>query len=82
MSKKVTLIMPGAGEDREARDAPIEPGTTAADLLKAANLDPEQWLLQLRRGDGFISLSGGDVLWDRVQEGEKVFPAAKNMTVG
>ena len=82
MDKQVTLIIPGAGDEAEARDAPIKPGTTVADLLRAAGMDPARWQIQLKRGDGFRSLSGRDNLYAAVEDGEKVYAVPKDIVVG
>ncbi|MFQ5859207.1 MAG: hypothetical protein ACE5LU_26705 [Anaerolineae bacterium] len=82
MEKTITLIIPGAGDEAEARDAPIGPGTTAADILRAAGKDPQNWQLQLKRGDGFVSLSGQDDVHKQVENGEKVFAVPKDIVVG
>ena len=82
MEKKITLIIPGAGEEAEARDAPIQSGTTAADILRAAGKDPANWQLQLRRGEGFVSLGGQDDVYKQTQDREKVFAVPKDIVVG
>jgi len=82
MSKQVTLVVPGTGDEAEARDATIEPGTTAADLLQAAGLNPQNYQLQLRRGDNFVSLSDQDDVHNQVSDGEKVFAVARDIVVG
>jgi len=82
MDKTITLIIPGAGDEAEARDATIQPGMTAAQLLQAAGKDPSRWQLQLKRGEGFVSLASQDNLFDQVQKGEKVFAVPKDMVVG
>lgn len=83
MDKQVTVIFPATeGEAAEGRDAPIQPGTTAADLLRAAGRDPQNWQLQLKRGNGFVSLGGQDDLYRQVENGEKVFVVPKDIVVG
>lgn len=82
MEKTITLIIPGAGDAAEARDATIQPGMTAAQLLQAAGKDPTRWQLQLKRGEGFVSLAGQDDLYRQVENGEKVFAVPKDMVVG
>jgi hypothetical protein len=83
MDKQITLIFPAAeGEAAEGRDAPIRPGTAAADLLRAAGKDAQNWQLQLKRGNGFVSLSGQDDLYKQVENGEKVFVVPKDIVVG
>jgi hypothetical protein len=82
MAKNIMLVIPGAEGQAEGREAPIEPGTTAADLLRAANLDPDRWQLQLKRGDGFLSVSGHDDLHAQVNDGEKAYAVSREMVVG
>jgi hypothetical protein len=82
MDKQITLVIPGTGEEAEARDAQVAPGTTAADLLRAAGKNPQEWQLQVKRGDSFTSLSDRDDVSARANEGEKVFAVPKNMVVG
>jgi hypothetical protein len=82
MDKTITLIIPGAGDEAEARDAPIGPGTTAADILRAADKEPQNWQLQLQREAGFVSLSGQDDVYEQVKAGEKVFAVPKDIVVG
>lgn len=81
--KRITVVIPGAGEDVEARDATIKPGTTAAEVLRAAGKDAQSWQLQLRREGGeFVSLSGRDDVCAQVKDGEKVFAVPKDIVVG
>lgn len=82
MRKTVTLIVPGAGEEAEARDAALEPGNTAADLLRAAGKNPDDWQIQLRRGDAFTSVSSREDLFGKVEDHEKVFVVPNTMVVG
>ena len=82
MPKKITLVVPGAGDGSEARDAPIERGNTADDLIRAAGKDVGRWQIQLRRGEEYVSVSGRDELFSKVDEGEKVFLVPKDMVVG
>lgn len=82
MDKTINLIIPGAGDEAEARNATIQPGAKTADVLNAAGKDPGQWQLQLKRGDGFVSLGGQDDVYKQAQEGEKVFAVPSNMVVG
>lgn len=82
MDKPITLVIPGTGDEAEARDAQVSQGTTAADVLQAAGKNPQEWQLQLKRGDGFLSLSDRDDLYAKANEGEKVFAVPKTMVVG
>ncbi len=83
MDKNITVVIPGAGEDAEARDAAIKSGTTATEVLRAADKDAQSWQLQLRREGGeFVSLSGRDDVYAQVKDGEKVFAVPKDIVVG
>jgi hypothetical protein len=82
MEKQITVIIPATGDEAEARDAAIQPGTTAADVLRAADKNPQEWQLQLKRGEGFVSLSGRDDVHRQVQDGEKVYAVPKDIVVG
>ena len=82
MQKNVTLVIPGTGDDAEARDAQVTEGTTAADLLQAAGKNPQEWQLQVKRGEGFMSLSDRDDVYAQANDGEKLFAVPKNMVVG
>lgn len=81
-TKTVWLIVPGAGEEAEGRDATVQPGHTAADLLRAADKDPSDWMLQLQRDGEFLSMSGTDDVYAHVKDREKLHIVAKNMVVG
>ncbi|KKL77291.1 hypothetical protein LCGC14_2036330 [marine sediment metagenome] len=80
--KTIWLIIPGADEEAEGREAPIEPGTTAAQLLRAADMNPAHWQLRLEHGDEVIVLGAQDDVYSAVEEGEKVFAASTKMVVG
>jgi len=82
MEKQIPVIIPGAGEDAQARDASIGPGTTAADILRSANLDPERWKLELQREGGSVPLASGDDVYAQVKNTEKVFVRPADMVVG
>lgn len=82
MDKNITLVIPGTGDEATAHDAPIKPGATAGDLLRAAGKDPKDWQIQLRREEGFVSLKATDDLYGQVKDGEKVFAAPQNIVVG
>jgi hypothetical protein len=82
MSKQITLVIPGAGGDAEARDAQVSQGTTTGDLLLAAGKNPQEWQLQVKREGGFMSLGERDDVYAQTNDGEKVFAVPKNMVVG
>jgi hypothetical protein len=82
MEKTIWLVIPGTGDEHEAREATISPGTTAADLLREAGKDPQQWQLRLQREGGFVELSGQDDVYEKAKEGEKVYATFKGMVVG
>ncbi len=81
-NKHVVLVVPGAGDAAEARDAEISAGVTAAEVLQAAGMNPQNWQLQVKQGNGFISLSAQDDLYQRVQNGDKLFAAPTDIVVG
>lgn len=82
MEKQITLVIPGAGDDAEARDARVSQGTTTSDLLQAAGKNPQEWQLQVKRETGFMSLGDRDDLYAKTNDGEKVFAVPKDMVVG
>ena len=82
MTKQITLVIPGAGDDAEARDAQVSQGTTTADLLLAAGKNPQEWQLQVKRKDGFMSLGDQDDVYAQTSDGEKIFAVPKDMVVG
>lgn len=82
MNKQITVIIPGAGEEAQARDATIGPGTTVADILRSANLDPDRWRLELQRDGGSVTLASNDDVYAQVKDKEKVFVRPADMVVG
>ena len=82
MKKRVTLVIPGAGEEAEARDGEIEAGDTVADVLRAADKDPSTWRAYLQRSNGDVSLNAQDDLFAAIVDGEKVFVEPASMVVG
>jgi hypothetical protein len=82
MAHEVLLVVPGAGDESIGHKALIEAETTAADLLRAANLNPTEWQLQRKQGDSLVSLGNQDKIADHVQAGEKVFAFMSEMVVG
>jgi len=82
MDKPITVIVPGTEGQSEGRDAMIHAGTTAADLLRAAGKDPTRWQLQRKQGESFVSMAANEDVFAKVENGEKVFAAPSDMTVG
>lgn len=82
MPAEILLVVPGAGDESVGHQAFIEPDTTAADLLRAANLNPDQYQLQVKNGEKLVSLSSNDRVADYVHSGDKVFAIPSNMIVG
>lgn len=80
--KTIWLVTAGAEDTAEGREAPLEPGTTAAQLLNAADMNPDHWQLYLELDDGTLNLSSHDELYDLVEDGEKVYVASTKMVVG
>ena len=81
MTKEVLFVVPGAGDETVGRPALIEEDTTVADLLRAADLNPSDWQVQVMQGDEPVSLASDDKLAQHVKEGAKVF-AIPPMVVG
>ena len=82
MTQEVLLVIPGAGEETVGRRAAIEPDTTVADLLRAADLNPNEWNLQIKQGEKLITLGNNDKLSEHLQAGEKVYAFPASMVVG
>ena len=82
MRKDVAILVPGTGDEREICDLSIQPGTTAAEVLKAMELDPAKFQLQLQREGQFQPLSGSDNVYGAVEDGEKLHAMFAGMTVG
>ena|GEM_PF-2558271 len=82
MEKEITVVVPGTGDEREARDLAIKSGTTAADVLQAIGLDPARFQLQLKRGQEFESLAGADNVYGKAENGEKLFAMPRDIVVG
>lgn len=82
MTQEILLVIPGADNELEGRPALIEPDTTAADLLRAAKLNPDQYQVQIKQGEELVSLGSQDRIAEHVKAGEKVFAFPAGMTVG
>lgn len=82
MTQEILLVIPGTGNELEGRPAMIEPDTTVADLLQAANLNPNQYQLQIKQGEQMVSLGSKDRIAEHVSAGSKVFALPAGMTVG
>jgi len=83
MPDEVLFIIPGAGgKESTGRRAIFEEDTTVDDLLRAADLDPQQWGLEIKHGQETVPLGGHDKLSEHVQAGDKVFGVPMGMTVG
>lgn len=82
MPQEILLVVPGAEGEATGHQAFIEPDTTVADLLQAANLSSDQFQLQAKHGEKLVSLSAHDRVADHVQAGDKVFAVPSNMIVG
>lgn len=83
MPDEVLFIIPGAeGKESIGRRAIFEEDTTADDLLRAANLDPQQWGIEIKQGQETVALARDDKLSEYVQAGAKVFGVPMGMTVG
>ena len=82
MGKSAMVVVPGTGDEAEARETTIEPKMTAADVIRAAAKDPDNFLIQIQRGEEFISLSGQDDVHKAMKDGEKLFLTPSDMIVG
>ena len=51
-------------------------------MLRAAGKDPARWQLQRKQGEGFVSLAANEDIFAKVENGEKLFAAPSDMTVG
>ena len=82
VTQEILFVIPGAGDEMEGRPAMIEPDTTAADLLRAANLSPDRYQLQVKQGEKMMALGSQDRVATYVTAGDKVFAVPADMTVG
>lgn len=82
MNKSALVVIPGTGDEAEGRDTVIEPRMTAADVIRATGQNPDDFQIQIQRGDEYISLSGQDNVHKAMREGEKLFLTPADMTVG
>ena len=67
MEKRVAVKIAGAAEPRETV---IHPGTTCRDLLEALGLSRDLLVTQDPAGNPF---GVDEVLWDKIQDGQKIF---------
>lgn len=80
MAKNVALLVAGtAGGQEQLLDVEVPPGSTAADILRAADLDPRQWLLSEEGSAQVWAME--EPVFDRLTEGGKIRATAK-ATVG
>ena len=77
MEKRVVLKVAGAASG-EPKEALIHPATTSRDLLDALGLSRNLLITQDPAGSPF---GIDEVLWDKVQDGQKLF-ASPAMEVG
>jgi hypothetical protein len=68
--KRVSIVVAGTGQ---IRDIQIQPGTTVADVLQQLNLG--DYLLS--RGPNEPFFANADSLFDKVNDGEKIFASTK-----
>jgi hypothetical protein len=72
--KRASVVVAGTGQ---IRDIQIEPGTSVGDVLQQLGL--REYLLSKGPNEPF--LANADTLYDKVNDGEKVFASTK-ATVG
>lgn len=82
MDKTINVIIPGAEGQTVGHDATIHPGTTTAEVLRAAGKDPSRWQLQRKQGESFVSLGANDDIFAKVESGDKLFASPTDLTVG
>lgn len=68
--KKIAVVVAGSGQ---IRDAEIQPGTTAGDVLHQLNL--KDYLLSKGPNDPFFAAT--ESIYDKVNDGEKIFASTK-----
>jgi hypothetical protein len=68
--KKLSVVVAGTGQ---IRDVEIQPGTTAGDVLHQLNLP--DYLLSKGPNEPFFAAA--ESVYDKVQDGEKVFGSTK-----
>jgi hypothetical protein len=70
IAKRVSVVVAGTGQ---IRDIEIRPGTTAGDIL--SQLDLKDYLLSKGPNEPFFAAS--DSVYDKVNDGEKIFASTK-----
>ena len=68
--KTVAVVVAGSGQ---IRDAAIQPGNTAGDVLHQLNL--QDYLLNKGPGEPFFAAT--ESIYDKVKDGEKIFASTK-----
>ena len=68
--KRLSVVVAGTGQ---IRDVEIQPGTTAGDVLHQLNLP--DYLLSKGPNEPF--LASADSVYDKVNDGEKIFASTK-----
>jgi len=68
--KRLSVVVAGSGQ---IRDAEIQPGTTAGDVLRQFNLN--DYLLSKGPNEPFFAAA--ETIYDKVKDGEKVFASTK-----
>ena len=70
LTKRVSVVVAGTGQ---IHDIEIRPGTTAGDILTQLNL--KDYLLSKGSNEPFFA--AGDSVFDKVNDGEKIFASTK-----
>ena len=86
-TKRIYVVIPGAGEDDMAtrRDIEITLDTTPTDILQTAELDPDDWKLELladQDKETYEVLANNEPLFGLVADGSKVFAQPAGIVVG
>ena len=68
--KKLSVVVAGTGQ---IRDIEIQPGTTARDILNQLSIP--DYLLSKGPNDPFFA--AGESVYDKVNDGEKIFASTK-----
>jgi len=71
-NKNITIVKPGAGDGAgsEAYDVTIQPGITCSQALESVGINGNYLLT---KGDGNETIQLSDELFNRVNNGEKLF---------
>ena len=80
MAVPVIVVVPGANGDM-GHPFRVEPHHTAADVLAAAGLNSNEWVLHVKQGEELISLASDERVAGHVETGDKVYALSSQMVV-